>query len=92
MSQMSLVEEATTQHGWPVIGCVGPEPERGWLSKWYSGPGSGILYVRFSAKGVVTRATYGNLDIKGGAVKIDGKDKAGQIKSLIAAITGPPKG
>lgn len=87
MSQMTVVEAAAAEYGWPVVGHVGPS-STGWIARWYSGPGSGLLYVRYSQKGVVTRAAYGNLDRKGGSVKIDGKDKAGQIAALIGAIAG----
>ena len=79
MSQMTVVEETAQQLGFQVVGHVGPACDRGWIARWYAKPGRDMLYIRYTAKGVVSRAAFGSFNTKTDLTKIDGKNKLGQI-------------
>ena len=79
--QRDSVEAAAAQHGWAVAGHVGPALDKGWVSRWYSRDGR-MMDVRFSAKGVVTRAVYHHPGCD--PVKVAGKGKAAQVVSLMS--------
>lgn len=86
MSKLDVVEELAGFFGWDLAGVV--SATGGWTAHWYTKPGRDILYVRFSSRGAVTRASYGRFDTKTDFQKFTGTDKAGQVLRFMGVSPG----